>query len=220
LTPAGSTDEDCALTRHQTFPLLVALPLATGFGLLVFLVSGISLYLGISIALATGGAAAFRVVRTLDETGRRNLRARVATGAIAGLVATLCYDAMRLFVVEVFDVTFWPFDIFTRFGHLLVGQEAAGPMVGAVGAAYHVANGMGFGIAYMLFVRRPQIRTALVWAAMLELIQVTLYPTWIDFQAVNEFVSISAIGHATYGAVLGSVARWRTESDEPIAVRP
>jgi hypothetical protein len=134
-------------------------------------------------------------------------RTRIARGALAGVLATGAYDLCRLVVVKVFGFTFWPFDIFTRFGHLLLGHSASPTAAAAVGTAYHYTNGIGFGIAYVLFVRRPNIRTGLVWAAVLETFMVSLYPGWLDLKALDEFVSVATVGHIAYGVVLGSVSR-------------
>jgi hypothetical protein len=107
------------------------------------------------------------------------------------LAATAAYDACRFALVQLFDLQFWPFDVFTRFGGLLMGESVAPPVVTAVGTAYHYVNGIGFGIAYVLFIRRPGIVTGLLWAGVLEVFMVSLYPGWLSIEAVNEFRSTS-----------------------------
>jgi hypothetical protein len=42
---------------------------------------------------------------------------------------------------------------------------------------------------------------------MLEVIMVSLYPGWLNLAAIDEFVSVSVVGHAVYGATLGILAR-------------
>jgi hypothetical protein len=187
---------------------IIAAPfLATGAALVAYICTGVSLPLGILGTFCAAMLVAAIVWRRLPPPARAGARARIARGAVAGVLATGAYDLCRLITVEVFGFTFWPFDIFTRFGRLLVGDSAPSVVVTVVGTAYHYTNGIGFGIAYVLFVRHPRIRTGLVWAAVLETFMVSLYPGWLDLKALDEFVSVATTGHIAYGVVLGSVSR-------------
>ncbi|MFN2497163.1 MAG: DUF6789 family protein [Pseudonocardiaceae bacterium] len=187
---------------------LLGLPfLCTGAALVVYLVSGVSLLLGIAVVVSLTGAAALLIRRRLPVELRMVVAARVRWGAVAGVAATAAYDACRFVLVRLLDLQFWPFDVFTRFGGLLVGQSTSPAVVMAVGTAYHYANGIGFAVAYALFVRRPGIVTGLLWAGILELFMVSLYPGWLGLQAMNEFLGVSVVGHIVYGLVLGSTTR-------------
>jgi hypothetical protein len=183
------------------------LPAATGIGLVVYILAGVALPLGILAAWGIGAGAALLIWRRLPADKRPDVKRRVLIGLLAGLLATAGYDLIRLIVVSAFDVTFWPFDVFTRFGRLLVGDGKPSALTAVVGTLYHYANGVGFGVAYTVVFKRPGIATGLVWAAILEVFMVSLYPGWLDLKALDEFLSISIIGHVTYGVVLGTVAR-------------
>jgi hypothetical protein len=187
---------------------ILALPfLSTGGALVVYILSGISLLLGIALVGALAGVIAILVWHRLPAGMRPTVVHRVKCAAIAGVAATGAYDVCRLVIVRLFDLQFWPFDVFTQFGALLVGESVPSPVVTAVGTAYHYMNGIGFGIAYVLFIRRPGIVTGLLWAAVLEGFMVSLYPGWLSIEAMNEFRAVSVVGHVAYGITLGSVAR-------------
>ena len=196
--------------------LLISVPfLSTGGALAVFILTGISLLVGM-IAAAVLVAGAVVLARTrLPEPSRRLVRSQAVRGIAAGLLATAAYDLCRLAVVSLTGITYWPFDVFSRFGQLLVGEAAPAGVAVAVGTGYHYLNGVGFAIAYMLLVRRPGIVTGLAWAALLEVFMVSLYPGWLGLRALGEFLSVSIAGHAAYGVVLGATALvWRQRAGE------
>jgi hypothetical protein len=57
--------------------------------------------------------------------------------------------------------------------------------------------------------------TGVAWAALLEVFMVTLYPGWLGLRALEEFLSVSIVGHAVYGVVLGATAgAWCRHADE------
>jgi hypothetical protein len=187
---------------------LIGLPfLSGGAALVIYIVAGASLPVGIVAVLIVTGAVVLLVWRRLPRHEARAMRARAARGVAAGLAATLAYDGCRLAVVSAFGLSFWPFDTFVRFGRLLVGNGAPPALAIAVGTAYHYANGLGFAVAYVLFVRRPGILSGVLWAALLESVMVSLYPGWLGLRVLDEFLGVSAVGHLAYGIVLGAVAR-------------
>ena len=79
----------------------------------------------------------------------------------------------------------------------------------AVGVLYLVLNGSSFGVAYALLLggRNPWLPYALltgtVWGVGLEMLQLTIYPGWLDIRAYDEFMRVSFGGHVVYGAILG-----------------
>jgi hypothetical protein len=196
--------------------LLISVPfLSTGGALAVFILTGVSLQVGMIVAavLVTGAVVLART--RLPEPSRRLVRSQAVRGIAAGLLATAAYDLCRFTVVSLTDIAYWPFDVFSRFGRLLVGEAAPAGVAVAVGTGYHYLNGVGFAIAYMLLVRRPGILTGLAWAAMLEIFMVSLYPGWLGLRALGEFLSVSIAGHAAYGVVLGTTALvWRQRAGE------
>jgi hypothetical protein len=187
--------------------LFLGLPLATGAALLVYLASGLSLRVGLVLTAGVGAAAAATAWVRLVEPARPLLRRRVLVGVASGAIATAGYDLVRLALWKGFDTSFQPFDIFGKFGTLLAGDGAAQGERLAVGVTYHYANGLGFGVAYVLLVARPSVWTGLLWAALLETLMVSLYPRGLGVTLSQEFVGISVVGHATYGTLLGLCAR-------------
>jgi hypothetical protein len=196
--------------------LLISVPfLSTGAALAVFILTGISLRAGMAGAAVLVAGAVVVVRVRLPEPSRSLVRSRALQGAGAGLLATAAYDLCRLGVVTLIDINYWPFDVFSRFGRLLVGEAAPTGLAVAAGTGYHYLNGVGFAIAYTLLVRRPRIVTGLAWAALLEVFMVTLYPGWLGLRALDEFLSVSIAGHAAYGVVLGATAgAWCQRADE------
>lgn len=170
------------------------------------MVARVSLDLGIALVGAVGVGAAALVWSRTGREGRGRLRRRAAVGVVAGLAATGAYDLLRLGVVTAFGMRFWPFDIFSLFGQLLVGSSAPPTVRLAAGVAYHWTNGVGFALAYVFLFRRPQVWTALLWALALELAMISIYPSWLHLKALDEFYTVSALGHLAYGSVLGLVS--------------
>ncbi|GHJ48754.1 hypothetical protein Cs7R123_60960 [Catellatospora sp. TT07R-123] len=190
--------------RRRIF--LIGLPMAGGAGLVLHILTDISLPLAIG-AFALLGAAVFGfVLSRLDPAGRRALRRRAGVGLVAGLIGTLAYDAARYGVVALFDMSFKPFHVFHIFGELFIGTNHPDALIFAVGLAYHISNGTFFGLAYTMVFRRPSWWTGALWGIGLELCMAFLYPTWLRIQMLNEFLEVSALGHVVYGATLGAVA--------------
>jgi hypothetical protein len=187
---------------------LIVLPVATGAGLSVHIISGVSLILAVVVVGLAGlaGALVF-LTRVNNRSVRRNIRKRVLFGILAGIIATGCYDLFRYFLVTYLDFSFWPFDIFTIFGQLLLGQNSSPLITTVAGILYHLANGIGFSIAFFLLFRRPNIFYGLAWALMLEGFMVSIYPSWLGLKALDEFLSVSILGHVIYGATLGIMAK-------------
>lgn len=188
--------------------LLVGAPLATGAALLLNILAGWSLLaaLGVTV-LITVATAAYGWSR-LGPFARAWARRRVLVGVVAGAVATAGYDVVRLALVRFGGFTFWPFDIFGVFGRALLGDLADPAVLRAVGVTYHLTNGICFGIAYTLVWGRRGVVTGLVWAMALEALMVGIYPGWLHIDTLlGEFLSVSLVGHLTYGLLLGSVAQ-------------
>lgn len=188
--------------------ILAALPAAGGAGLVIYVLAGVSLPLAAGGVALIGAASWAAAVSRMPAQARDQLRTRALAGARAGLLATLAYDVARYGVVAVFTLSFEPFHVLPIFGRLFVGADAAPGLAIPVGVAYHLANGVGFGIAYALLVRRAGVWTGMAWGVGLELCMALLYPSWLRIVALREFLAVSGTGHLVYGAVLGAtVAR-------------
>ncbi len=100
-----------------------------------------------------------------------------------------------------------PFEAVPLFGQVLVGASSASILTNALGVAYHVANGIGFGFAYALVAGSRGLFAGIAWALVLETVLLAFYPGWLDVRAGREFVSVFMLGHVAYGATLGWSAK-------------
>lgn len=186
--------------------MLIGLPLAGGAGLVLHILAGASLPLAI-VALALGGSVLWAVaLRRLTVAARRSLRQRAVIGMASGLAGTVAYDAARYGTVALFAMSFRPFHVLSLFGEAFIGTGHSATLTFAVGAAYHISNGVFFGAAYCLALRRYAWWSGALWGVGLELCMATLYPAWLRMQMLHEFLEVSAVGHVVYGSVLGIVA--------------
>lgn len=195
-------------TNGHRLRLLFAAPfLATGAGLLAYILAGVSLPLGVAFVGVWTLVVATGVWRRSDVLVRAHIRRRVAIGLIAGLLATIAYDLSRALLVEYANFAFRPFDTFTLFGQALLGTGDRGLWVVAAGLSFHLANGLGFAVAYALCLGERGVRAGIAWAFVLELAMVTVYPGWLGLKALDEFMQVSVLGHLAYGSVLGFVTQ-------------
>ncbi|MFN8041605.1 MAG: hypothetical protein U0Q07_20480 [Acidimicrobiales bacterium] len=186
---------------------LAVIGCATGAAVAAHAAWGVSLPLAVAVTIAGAAAVAAVLVPRLPAGLRSEAARRARVGAAAGLVATVSYDVARFGTVSVFRMSFQPFHVFELFGRPFVGEGAPVAAAFAAGALVHLCNGVGFGVAYVLFVRRPRILSGLAWAYVLEAFMVTLYPSWLQLQALGEFTQVSFLGHSVYGIVLALVSR-------------
>lgn len=200
-------------------PGLGILGFGTGLALVAYILSGVSLAL--TLAMVVAAATIFgRFLWTHSSlsqrlTAKRDLRAGIGAGAMA----LAAYDSSRWALVELLNFTFSPFDAFGAFGRGIWGAHATGWWVEATGFGFHVANGMGFAVGYTMLAGRRGPLAGVVFAFGLEVVMVALYPSWLRIGAIDEFLHVSMLGHAAYGATLGWVARWflgrsRTQHDD------
>jgi hypothetical protein len=188
---------------------LAGLPLATGAALIAYIALGVPLHLAAMGFGATGFAAWTLIVSGMSASQRRWLRARVAAGARAGIVAIAAYDVTRYGVVGLASLSFQPFHVFARFGQALLGPATAEPAATVAGALFHLVNGIGFAIAFSLVVARPSIRLGIAWALVLETLMLLLYPGWLGVSLTGELLPVSLAGHVAYGSALGvATRRW------------
>lgn len=157
-------------------------------------------------ALATV-AFAYRWSRTPPEA-RVVVKQRAAVGVVAGTLATLAYDVTRYAIVTFAHLKYQPFDTLFLFGYSLAGAGSSRDAALAAGIAYHWMNGVLFALAYCIVLGGRNWMFAIVWALALEIMMFTMYPTWLDLQAVKlEFTIVSLSGHLVYGVTLGKIAQ-------------
>lgn len=205
--------EDNSSEQRSQF-LFAALFLSTGAALLIYIVSGVSLLIAAGLVVLGAIVVGAGIWQRASEHRKDDLRRLLWAGAIAGILATAAYDLSRFLLIEITGIAFWPFDIFNVFGQALVGAGFSGAWVRLVGVIYHFANGIGFALAYTIVAGRRGVWAGIVWAMILELMMVTVYPGWLDMRALDEFLQVSVLGHIVYGAALGYSARWLLNSRE------
>jgi hypothetical protein len=187
--------------------LIAAVFLASGASLLVYILAGLSLgWTLLALALA-GVLVLLAIVPRLAPPRRRRVLRRLLIGAVAGLVATVAYDAVRLGLVQVGGLRLNPVEAWRLFGVALAGPEQSHTVHMVTGTAFHVTNGIAFGTAYTVALGQRGPWAGLAWAFVLEAFMVSVYPGWLNMKALDEFLSVSITGHVAYGLVLGWLAR-------------
>jgi hypothetical protein len=172
---------------------------ASGIALVAHLVFGWSL---VTSAVALLFVAVPTVVLAFTHPDRR-VSHRIQRGIVVGAIATVAYDVARLVGVKVTGSSINPFGAWPLFGRALVGDESSPWIRQGAGVAFHVINGVGFGIAYALWFGGLKPLWGIAWAMVLEAAMLALYPGWLDIRAIREFTQITMVGHITYGLVLG-----------------
>lgn len=187
--------------------LFGALFLSSGAALVVYVLSGLSLFWAMLVALLLVALVGGIVFDRATGTQRRQLSRLVLVGVVAGIIATLVYDASRFALIELTGVQFWPFHIFDIFGQALVGQSYHGWWVTALGVGFHLLNGVGFAVAYSIWFSQRGIGAGIIFALALECLMILIYPDWLNITLVSEFLSVSIFGHIAYGITLGALAK-------------
>lgn len=208
--PPGSTEPTSTTTRRSIRPeqlAVTALGLGGGIALFVYLLSGISIAASL-LATATIVVSAWVVLlRRISEDRKTSIIRAARLGLVAGGAGTVAYDLTRIVVVELFELPIRPFEAVPLFGQLLLGASRRTAVTDAVGLVYHIANGLGFGVAFTVLFGRFGPWAGLAFGVALEAAMLTVYPGWLDIRAINEFFSVSISGHVAYGLALGYGAR-------------
>lgn len=191
----------------KAFYLLAAAALPTGGALLVYFLAGAALWLSVGVTVGLAAVAARLSWMRLAPPARLEVGRRARAGVLSGAAAVAGYDASRFLVVRLAGTAFWPFDTLRLFGELLTGGGASSSVVFGVGAAYHVANGLGFALAYSLVLGYWGWWAGVAWALALECLMVSFYPGWLGLRALEEFLAVSIVGHLVYGTILGWTCR-------------
>jgi hypothetical protein len=142
--------------------------------------------------------------------GRRHLGAAqgpyywIVEGAIGGVVAAIAYDLFRLpFVLAGTPL----FNVFPRFGEVILSAEAPHRLVHVLGWAYHLSNGAALGIMFLSFMptasRRWLFFGAIAWALVEAALLLTTYADHFGLRKDAWFVFLTASAHLVFGLVLG-----------------
>jgi hypothetical protein len=182
--------------------------LFTGAALVAHIVAGVSLRLALALTVGFLILAVCLVWRRTSSEDRLHMKMRAVVGLLSGLLATASYDFSKYSLSQWDPSPYNPFEAIHIFGVLLAGSTAPDVVVNAAGTIFHVVNGISFGLAFCLLIARPGIVSGIAWGLFLALMQLTLYPGWLDISFYREFAQISGISHVVYGIVLGSSARY------------
>jgi hypothetical protein len=201
---------------------LAMLPAAGGLALIMHILGGVSLLAAYAVLAMLGVIVWLALLTQGSSSARRDLNRRVVIGATAGFLATIAYDTVRYALVTVLSWSVNPFHAWSLFGEALLGSDSSAPGRFAVGAVYHLMNGIGFGATFALIVRRPTWWLGVLWGLTLELVMALLYPRWMRIAQLQEFLTMSLLGHVAYGASLGALAGMllrrsvRSSEDTPV----
>ena len=191
--------------------------LVTGAALVIHIVTPLPLWFTTPVTVVTGGLILWGLYRRGDADGERTA-ALIVIGLRSGIVALITYDLARLGWVWATGASVNPFDALPLFGAGLVGETA--PVWGrwTAGVLFHVANGLGFAIAFVLLFReRANVWWGVAWGLALEVLVLALYPAWLQLDAIRKFATMSVFGHVIYGGTLGATAKrqWDRLAEQP-----
>ncbi len=180
--------------------LLFVLAFLSIASLLAYFV-GIASFRGLAItflAVETIGLISMAVVA--HAKGLMEPISWLVSGLWTGALATLAYDLVRIPVahsgIPVFKAV-------SYFGTLLLGVQSSTPVSEVLGWAYHLSNGVSFGLMYVALFRTTKIYTAVIWGLTLEAVMLlTPYAEVFGYRRDAKFFAITFGAHAVYGAVL------------------
>ena len=137
----------------------------------------------------------------------------VLSGLWAGLLATFVYDLVR---VPMAHAGLPIFKAISYFGTILLDQPTPTFASEVAGWAYHLTNGVGFGLMYSALVRNPRVWSAVAWGLFLEVAMlVTPYAEVFGYKVGSEFLAITIGAHVCYGLALYAGLRfWRGQIAE------
>lgn len=150
--------------------------------------------------LAAEGAIIAGVVLWANAQRLQLISSLLRSGVWAGGLATLAYDLVRIPVahsgVPVFKAI-------SYFGTVILGVQSPTLLSETLGWAYHLSNGVSFGLMYAAMVRRPRLYSAVIWALTLEAVMLmTPYAEIFGYRRDVKFFAITIGAHAVYGLVL------------------
>ncbi|MCC2320045.1 DUF6789 family protein [Cellulomonas xiejunii] len=214
LDESGTTVGAPARPHRPALParlVLGAACCATGAALVAHFLLGLPLMVLVLTTAVLAVAAWAVVLRRLDPAVRAVVARRARIGCLAGVPALVAYDLSRWLLVEATSSPIRPFEAWRAFGELLGAGDRAGDAAFAAGFAFHVVNGLSFATAFGVVLAHRGVLAGIAWGLLLETAMVTFYPGWLGLKALEEFVSITVVGHVVYGATLGGLALrgWR-----------
>ncbi len=179
--------------------------LSSGASLVLYVLTGAPLALVLGVLAVAGGAALAVTVLSAPDS-RREWVGRVLVGIPTGLLATAVYDGSRWLLVQVASMESSPFAALPLFGQALLSGMPDPTARLLAGLAFHLLNGVAFGVAYTVWFGRRPFWVGILFALGLEAFMLAIYPGWLDPRSVAELTQISLVGHLAYGTTLGLLA--------------
>jgi len=204
--PAPS--EQRAIPAPLRYPLLLV-PAALGASsiatLLLYFYGVAELGHSVRVLLVPSTAALVVLIVWARRTDRRELYDRIMGGLWAGLFASLAYDIAR---IPIAHAGIPVFRAISYFGTVFLDQPKPTLASEVIGWAYHLSNGVGFGLMYATLFSRPRWWTAVGWGVFLELSMLyTPYAEVFGYQRTATFFTITMGAHVCYGLGLWAALR-------------
>jgi len=179
--------------------------LSSGIALVVAIVADLNLSLACSFILVPAFIAFLAVTVIVRRHEQTLFFVRLKAGLVAGVLGTIAYDGLRFAVENAGLSSANSFRAIRVFGMSLTAQSIDAPGAIAAGWTFHVVNGVGFAVAYVMVMAGKRVYWGLLYAMALETAMVTLYPGWLQMTPSAEFLTLSVLGHVAYGAVVGAI---------------
>jgi hypothetical protein len=181
--------------------------LVTGAGLLLHIIFDVPLLLTVLVATlaATLLAVVLRQPNVVVDgwSGARLIR----VGLLAAPFALLAYDGSRFILTYVLGFDVAPWAALPHFGAALIGDDAGRSAKWTAGFLFHIMNGVGFSVAYVIIARDRGVPLGIAWGLALEAFMLGVYPSWLQIKQMQEFTTMSIFGHVCFGAALGYVSQ-------------
>jgi hypothetical protein len=196
---------------------------ANGVALVAHILGRIPLPLILTVCWVVGILTVAAMMRIGGPGTASHLGRLVRIGAVAAVAATVVYDVANALLSTADPSPYNPFEALLFFGQALIGSGQPDALTRGVGLAFHLANGVTFGIAFTLLFGPGRslpraVLAGIAWGVFLETFQLALYPGWLSVKFLAEFQSISFLSHVAFGATLGALAhRWITSQQRRVS---
>lgn len=156
------------------------------------------------------GLALLGAVTGLSLKNFPSLANRIFVGALAGALATIGLDAVRLWG---YSQGYMPANMPKQFGRMITGPMGSAGEVRKSGYAYHFLNGMDFGIVYAIIVGPAHWLWGVVWGLVVWVLMMTTPPMLMSGSGPFLYrkgpgPSTVALGaHIIMGTIIGTIVK-------------
>ncbi len=205
--------------RQKVQALITSIPfLLSGLALVMVVFVHLSMYLFLGLQFVTLSLLVYLAYRDKNTGARKQFLEIIRMGLLAGIAATAGYDIIRLLIVTIFHFTIRPFDTFKFFGQIIMDKPISNQTAYTIGFLYHLLNGITFSIAFFIVFNGKHWLYGILWAFVLELMMLVVYPRFLNIQSVmEEFTIVSCSGHTVYGSIIGLMNYYTFKKPKPIS---